>query len=69
VPRGAPGAIAIRMEPLVLDRLHGTYADAGAGEPLALIGSFGLLELAADRASLAQMTGATPGSGLEVIVT
>lgn len=44
-----------------------TYQDVGPGEPLALVGSSGLLEVAVNRGSAADVLGIKVGDGIEVL--
>ena len=46
--------------------LHGTYADVPAGELLALVGSFGLLEVAENGGSAARTLGLARGAPIEL---
>ncbi|HOT91554.1 MAG TPA: SAM-dependent chlorinase/fluorinase [Anaerolineae bacterium] len=49
-----------------LGPIRHTYGEVSAGEPLALVGSEGLLELAVNRGHGAQMLGLTPGASVEI---
>jgi len=54
------GAARVRV------RLLRAYGLAGEGEPLLLIGSHGMMELAINRGSAAELLGIEPGDGLEI---
>ena len=46
--------VSVRVGPLVIDRLSESYAERAAGEPLAILGSHGFLEIAARDDNAAQ---------------
>jgi S-adenosyl-L-methionine hydrolase (adenosine-forming) len=51
----------IRIGDLCLDGLHKTYGQVPAGEPVALFGSSGYLEIAVNRGRAVDRTGVAPG--------
>jgi S-adenosylmethionine hydrolase len=69
VPTGRPEAFRMKIGPCLIRGLASAYADAAPGEPLAIIGSFGLLEAAANSGNLAEELRAGPGVGVEVVLT
>ena len=48
--------------------LRTNYADGAAGEVFAIMGSMGYLEIAANRGSATQLTGATKGAEVTVVL-
>jgi S-adenosylmethionine hydrolase len=62
-----PGA-AVRVEVAgkTIERLRRTYSDAAAGELLAMIGSFGMLEIAVRLGDAAEALGVAPGAPVRV---
>lgn len=61
-----PAAIHLEVGPVTIRRLVRTYADAGPGEFLALIGSHGYLEIACSQGDAARRLGAGVGLILEI---
>lgn len=62
----AARAREVRVGPLELP-LCRTYGDVPAGAPLALVNSFGLLEVAVNSGSAAQLLGESRGSAVELL--
>ncbi len=58
---------AIQAGPLLLHDVCRTYADVAAGEPLALVNSSGMLELAVNQGNAAEQTGLRPGDPVVVL--
>jgi S-adenosylmethionine hydrolase len=52
-----------------IDRIHGTYGQGKPGQPLALFGSAGLLEIAVNRSSAKKTLGLRPGDRLTIALT
>jgi S-adenosylmethionine hydrolase len=50
-----------------IERIRRTYSDAAAGELLAMIGSFGMLEIAVRQGDAARTLGAGPGTPVRVL--
>lgn len=63
LPSGEPWRVRVRGQALPV---VGTYADAEPRQCVALIGSFGTLELAARNASAAELLGAGPGDAVVI---
>jgi hypothetical protein len=59
-------AIAIRLAGQEISGLRRTYADVAVGQPVALVGSRGYLEIAINRGSAERYFGARPGDAVEV---
>jgi S-adenosyl-L-methionine hydrolase (adenosine-forming) len=66
IPAGEPIAGRVSAKGRVIGPIRQTYADADSGAPLALIGSSGLVEIAARNASAAQTLGLAVGD--EVLI-
>ena len=62
----APKSPRIRIGDLTLNGLHLTYAEVPEGKPLALIGSFDLLEIALNQGRADEVLGLGPGTEVEV---
>ena len=58
----------IRLAALALDRVSASYDEAAAGAPLAILDSAGLLEIAVNGGSAAEVLGVTTGDRVEVEV-
>jgi S-adenosylmethionine hydrolase len=63
---GRPGAWRVTVGELTVAGLSGTFADAAIGEPVAYVGSSGLLELAVRQGNAAREWGV--GVGAEVLI-
>lgn len=63
LPSAGPWRVRVRGQLLPVVR---TYADAEPGQCVALVGSFGTLELAARNASAAELLGAGPGDAVAI---
>jgi S-adenosylmethionine hydrolase len=62
---GGVSGVTVEIAGLTLP-LAATYADVGAGQPCALVGSSGRIEIAVNGASAAERLGAGPGSRVRV---
>ncbi len=51
-----------------ITEIHTTYADGAPGEVFGVLGSMGFLEIAANRAAAAQLTGASKGNEVSIIL-
>jgi hypothetical protein len=51
-----------------ITEIHNTYAEGGPGEVFGILGSMGFLEIAANRAAAAQLTGAGKGNEVSIIL-
>ena len=51
-----------------ITEIHSTYAEGGPGEVFGIVGSMGFLEIAANRAAAAQLTGAGKGNEVSIIL-
>jgi S-adenosylmethionine hydrolase len=58
--------ITIRLAGQAISGLRRTYADEAAGQPVALVGSRGYLEIAVNRGSAQRYFGVRPGDAVEV---
>lgn len=65
LPSAGPWRVRVRGQALPVVR---TYADAAVGQCVALLGSFGTLELAARNANAAELLGAGPGDAVVIEV-
>jgi len=63
-----PGAFKITVGSREITDIRATYAEGGPGEVFGILGSMGYLEIGANRAAAAQITGATKGSEVSVIL-
>jgi S-adenosyl-L-methionine hydrolase (adenosine-forming) len=64
--QAVPPAFKIRVGKQEITEIHPNYASGAPNEVFGILGSMGYLEIAANRASAAQLTGA--GKGSEVII-
>jgi S-adenosylmethionine hydrolase len=62
-----PDGFVIRMGSTEITHIRTAYAQAAAGELFGILGSMGYLEIAANRGSAAQMSGAKAGDVVELI--
>jgi len=60
------GAVRVVIAGRSIERIRRTYSDAAGGELLAMIGSFGMLEIAVRLGDAAAMLGAGPGTAVRV---
>ena len=60
-------AVRVEIAGKRIARIRRTYSDAAAGELLAMIGSFGMLEIAVRQGSAAAALGAGPGTPVRVL--
>jgi S-adenosylmethionine hydrolase len=51
-----------------ISQIHSSYAEGSPGEVFAILGSMGYLEIAANRAAAAQLTGASKGSEVSILL-
>ena len=58
----AAGQIKLQIGNARIERLVHTFADGGAGEPIALVGSSGYIEVAVNRGHAARTLGAQRGT-------
>jgi S-adenosylmethionine hydrolase len=63
-----PGAFKILVGSKEITDIHQAYADGEPGEVFGILGSMGFLEIVANRAPAAQITGAGKGSEVSVIL-
>ena len=59
--------VRIRVKSTVVDRIRRIYADVPAGEPLALVGSGGTLEISVHGGSAKERTGLDVGDSVIVL--
>jgi hypothetical protein len=59
-------AVRVEVAGRRIERMRRTYSDAAAGELLAMIGSFGMLEIAVRHGDAARALGAGPGTPVRV---
>jgi hypothetical protein len=65
--RGAGRVLGVEINGRRITGRGGTYADAAVGQPLALIGSRGYLEIAVNSGSAHSLTGARTGDRVRVL--
>jgi S-adenosylmethionine hydrolase len=63
-----PGPFKITVGNRDITDIHQAYSDGTPGEVFGILGSMGFLEIAANRAAAAQLTGATKGSDVSIIL-
>ena len=63
-----PGAFKIVVGSREITEIRATYAEGSPGEVFGIVGSMGYLEIAANRAAAAQVTGAGKGSEVSIIL-
>jgi S-adenosylmethionine hydrolase len=63
-----PGSFKIVVGKREITAIHANYAQGGPGEVFGILGSMGYLEIAANRAAAAQLTGAGKGSEVNVVL-
>ena len=63
-----PGAFKIVVGSREITEIRATYAEGSPGEVFGIVGSMGYLEIAANRAAAAQITGAGKGSEVSIIL-
>ena len=63
-----PGAFKIVVGSREIAEVHSAYAEGAPGEVFGILGSMGYLEIVANRASAAQLTGANKGSEVTIIL-
>jgi hypothetical protein len=63
-----PGAFKIVVGSKEITEIHQNYAAGGPGEVFGILGSMGYLEIVANRAAAAQLTGAGKGSEVSIIL-
>jgi S-adenosylmethionine hydrolase len=61
----AGGAARVQVGQVQTERIHATYAEAPAGEPFAIAGSSGYIEISIKQASAAEVAGAGIGDSVE----
>jgi S-adenosylmethionine hydrolase len=64
-----PGRLAIHVGDRPIGPLQRTYADVASGEPVAVMGSWDLVEVAVRDASAADALGAGPGTPIRIACT
>jgi S-adenosylmethionine hydrolase len=65
---GKPAAFKIVVGSREISQIHSSYAEGSPGEVFAILGSMGYLEIAANRAAAAQLTGASKGSEVSILL-
>jgi hypothetical protein len=65
---GQPGSFKIVVGKTEINNVRGAYAEAAPGEVFGILGSMGYLEIAANRAAAAQITGAAKGSEVSILL-
>jgi hypothetical protein len=65
---GQPGAFKIVVGKTAITSIRGAYAEGAPGEVFGLLGSMGYLEICANRAAAAQLTGAGKGSEVNILL-
>jgi len=65
---GQPGSFKIVVGKTEINNVRGAYAEAAPGEVFGILGSMGYLEIAANRAAAAQITGAAKGSEVNILL-
>jgi S-adenosylmethionine hydrolase len=63
-----PGAFKIVVGSKEITEIHQNYAAGGPGQVFGILGSMGYLEIVANRAAAAQLTGAGKGSEVSIIL-
>jgi S-adenosylmethionine hydrolase len=63
-----PGAFKIVIGSREITEIHSSYAEGAPGEVFGILGSMGYLEIVANRAAAAQLTGAGKGSEVSIIL-
>jgi hypothetical protein len=63
-----PGAFKIVVGTREITEVRATYAEGGPGEVFGILGSMGYLEIVANRAAAAQITGAGKGSEVSIVL-
>jgi len=63
-----PGAFKIVVGNREITAIHSSYAEGAQGEVFGILGSMGYLEIVANRAAAAQITGAGKGSEVTIIL-
>jgi len=63
-----PAAFKITVGSKEITEIHSTFAEGAPGEVFGVLGSMGYLEIAANRASAAQLTGAVKGSEVSLFL-
>lgn len=63
-----PGNFKILVGNKEITEIHAAYAEGGPGEVFGIVGSMGYLEIVANRAAAAQLTGAGKGSEVSVVL-
>jgi S-adenosylmethionine hydrolase len=63
-----PGAFKIVVGGREMTEIRNTYAEGAPGEVIAILGSMGFLEIAANRGAAAQLTGAGKGSEVNILM-
>jgi S-adenosylmethionine hydrolase len=66
--KAKPGAFKIVVGSREITEIRSTYAEGSPGEVFGIVGSMGYLEIAANRAAAAQVTGAGKGSEVSIIL-
>jgi hypothetical protein len=65
---GPPGSFKIVAGKSEITNVRGAYAEGAPGEVFGILGSMGYLEIAANRAAAAQITGAAKGSEVNILL-
>jgi len=65
---GQPGAFKIVVGKTEITNIRQSYAEGSPGEVFGILGSMGYLEIAANRAAAAQITGAAKGSEVTILL-
>ncbi|MGO9088719.1 MAG: S-adenosyl-l-methionine hydroxide adenosyltransferase family protein [Candidatus Sulfotelmatobacter sp.] len=65
---GQPGTFKIVVGKSEITTIRGAYAEGAAGEVFGVLGSMGYLEIAANRAPATQITGASKGSEVTILL-
>jgi S-adenosyl-L-methionine hydrolase (adenosine-forming) len=63
-----PGAFKLVVGSREITDIRATYAEGGPGEVFGILGSMGYLEIVSNRAAAAQITGASRGSEVSIIL-
>lgn len=63
-----PGKFKLTVGSREIDTIHSAYAEGEPGEVFGILGSMGFLEIVANRAAAAQLTGAGKGSEVSVVL-
>ncbi|MGD0569754.1 MAG: SAM-dependent chlorinase/fluorinase [Candidatus Sulfotelmatobacter sp.] len=74
-PQDAPGLFGTGGKPFKIvvgsreiTEIHNAYAEGAPGEVIGILGSMGFLEIAANRGAAAQLTGASKGTDVSIII-